>query len=121
MSRRNADPTVIALLASGVSMGEAAATTGVSAKTIQRRMKDPEFLRRIDEARRALYEATLARLADAGTEAVGVLRALVLSGPPTVKLGAARCVLEVTPKWREHLDLEERLAELERLLPKGGA
>jgi hypothetical protein len=75
------------------------------------------FKARVAEARRKLYMRKLARLADPRTEAVGVLRALMVSGPPSVKLGAARAVLEMTPRWRDHLDLEEWLAALKDLLP----
>jgi hypothetical protein len=112
--RRNADDTLVALLASGVSVAEASVTAGVSSRTVFRRLKDGTFVERVRQARAAITERTLAKLTDAGCEAADVLRALLISAPPAVKLGAARAILELAGRLREATETEARLAALEQ-------
>jgi HEAT repeat protein len=53
------------------------------------------------------------RLSDATTEAAKTLRNLLESKSDSVRLSAARSILEFAPKLRETVELERRLAALE--------
>jgi hypothetical protein len=55
----------------------------------------------------------LGKLADASTEAVDTLRSLLHAEAESVKLGAARAILELGNKLRDAVEVEERLARLE--------
>jgi hypothetical protein len=112
--RRNADPLLIAALAGGATNQDAARRAGVSEKTVYRRLDDPTFRQQVADARAGLVTRAVAMLAEAGTEAVRTLRALLADGtPPAVRLGAARAVLELGTRLRESEELERRLAALE--------
>jgi HEAT repeat protein len=56
----------------------------------------------------------LGRMAAGMTEAADVLRALLKAEAETVRLGAARSLLDLGVKLREVVEFEERLAALER-------
>lgn len=62
----------------------------------------------------------LGKLADASAAAVDTLRGLLSSESDTARLGAARSILELGNKLRESVDIEERLAALEKRLPVNG-
>jgi hypothetical protein len=94
----------------------AAEAAGISRRTATRRMADPAFLAVVQACRRQFYQLTLSRLAAAGAETVDVLLALLRDGPPAVKLGAARTILESTNRWREAVELGAELAELREQL-----
>ena len=112
--RKNGDPALIAALASGATVQDAARTVGVSERTVYRRRDDPEFARRVAEARAELVARAVALLADAGAEAAATLRALLGEPtPPAVRLGACRAILELGAKLRESEELERRIAALE--------
>jgi hypothetical protein len=107
------DETLIAALAAGQTVRDAAATAGVSESTAFRRLRDAAVRERISEARARLFDQTLGRLADAATEAVGALRALLSEQSAMVRLGAARAILEHSTRLREHVELEARMQEIE--------
>ena len=112
--RQKGDSPLVAALAGGATVRDAARQAGVSERTVYRRLDDPEFSRGVTEARAELVTRAVAMLAEAGTEAVRTLRALLADGtPPAVRLGAARAVLELGTKLRESEELEQRLATLE--------
>jgi hypothetical protein len=90
----------------------AAEAAGISRRTATRRMADPAFLAVVQACRRQFYQLTLSRLAAAGAETVDVLLSLLREGPPAVRLGAARTILESTNRWRETVELGAEVAEL---------
>ena len=115
--RRMADIALIAALAGGATVAEAAKTAGVSERTAFRRLQDPAFQERLREAREGTIRRAVAMLADMGTEAAATLRALLEpTVPPTVRLGAARAVLELGARLRENEELARRVAELEAMV-----
>lgn len=61
----------------------------------------------------------MGRLADISTKAVDTLEALLGAESDSVKLGAARIILEAGTRLREIVELEERLAELEEQVNQG--
>jgi hypothetical protein len=123
--RRNADAALLAALAGGSTVADAARAADVSARTVFRRLQDPAFRSELEAARAATIERVGAMLADSATAAVSVLRALLDPViPPSVRLSAARAILELALRYREVGDLEARVRALEELLggrDEGGA
>ncbi len=114
--RKNADAALIAALASGATVRDAAATARVGERTVYRRLDNPAFRRRVDEARAEIVARAVTKLSAASTEAVDALRALLSSEMDFARLGAARAILELGLKLREHEQLAERMAALEAQL-----
>lgn len=118
--RSNADSALIAALASGATVRDAAITARVGETTVYRRLREPEFRKQIGDARAELVAQAVARLAAASTDAVTTLTELLGSNaPPAVRLGAARSILELGLKLREHQELADRVAALEAQLAPG--
>jgi hypothetical protein len=111
---RNRREAAALSLAAGQSIAAAARAVGKNERTLRRWLAEPGFLARVREARRQLFELTLAKLAGVGPQAVDTLLALMRDGAPALKLAAVRTILYATPKWREHVELGDELAELRR-------
>jgi len=111
--RSRADAALIAALAGGSTVEDAASAAGVGVATVYRRLKEPEFRARVDGARSEMIGRAVARLADASTAAVDRLTKLLTAESESVQLGAARNILELGAKLREHVDLAERVRALE--------
>ena len=112
-SKKNADVLLLLAFASGASAAEAARQAGVSERTAFRRLHDPDFRRRIAQARDKMVDDAMGQLAQASVVAVGTLRALCTAESETVRLGAARSLLELTMRLREHVELGDRVSSLE--------
>ena len=115
-ARKNADSALIMALACGATVEASSKTAGISEATAYRRLADPGFRRRIDEARAEMISRAVARLGATSTLAADTLRELLKARSETVRLGAARAVLELGAKLREHEELAERIAALEERL-----
>jgi hypothetical protein len=114
--RKNADGRLAVLLAAGLSITKAAAKAGVGERTVYRRLKDPDFRRRVSEAREAMVAKTVGRLAALGNLAVGQLHGL-LSRETTgeqVRLGAARAALDFLFRSNEQYTLAKQVEDLRR-------
>jgi len=114
--RAGADAALVTALAVGATVEQAAERAGVSARTVHRRRGDADFKRRVDEARAELLGRAMARLSAACTTAVTTLTALLTAESESVRLGAARSVLDAALRWREHEDLAARLDHVEAWL-----
>jgi transposase len=110
---RKGDAALITALAAGHSIKEAAKIAGVGERTAHRRLDDPAFKERVSEMRTEFLSEAVGRLSDATTEAAKTLRSLLESKSDSVRLSAARSILEFAPKLRETVELERRLAALE--------
>jgi hypothetical protein len=99
--RRNADDALALALARGATLRDAAAEVGVGERTATRRWAEPTFRGRVAALRQDMVARCLGRMAD---------------GSESVRLGAARAMLELGVKVRESVELGERLDELEGLL-----
>jgi hypothetical protein len=75
---------------------------------------------RVAELRGEMVQRSLGRMADGMSNAADVLRALLAADSESVRLGAARSLLELGVKLRESVELEERLRVLEASLPDAG-
>jgi hypothetical protein len=111
--RSNADSLLIAALAAGATNEDAAAQAGVSVRTLQRRLAEPGFKQKVDQARSDLIFRAVGALADASSEAAQTLRDLLASDRPSVQLGAAKAILDLGIKVREHAELADRIEALE--------
>ena len=118
--RRHANAALVAALAGGATVRDAAAEAGIGEATAHRRLKEPEFRQHVDEARGELIAAAVARLGAASTKAVSTLEGLLTAESEAVQLGAARAILDAALKWREHADLAERLDAVEAWIEVAG-
>jgi hypothetical protein len=91
----------------------AARAVGISANTLQRWTKDPEFEAAYREARRAAFCQSIARLQDASGAAVATVLKIMLDSKVSAgtRLRAAEVVLA---KAMEIEDIESSVSELER-------
>src|SRR2546422_356990 len=106
----------IAALLSHRNVEEAARAIRISANTLQRWIKEPEFDAAYREARRTAFWQSLARLQDGAGAAVTTLLKIMLdtNAPAGTRLRAAEVVLERGGQALEMEDIEARVAELER-------
>lgn len=103
------------MLTSG-SIGQAASACGVSERTLLRWLKDEEFTTAYRAAQRALLETAVNRLRSTALAFVDTLHtvALDMTAPPGSRAAAASRGLELLLKSVSIMDIEARLAELER-------
>src|SRR5262249_58592358 len=86
-----------------------------------RRLKDdPGFRRQVHDLRAQMLGQAAGRVADGMAEAAGCLRDLLKAKAESVRLSAARSLLELGVRLRDSVELGERIAALESAL-KGGA
>lgn len=111
--RRRLDPQVIVALAAGTEIAQIAKELPVSERTIYRRLRDPDFRRRVSQFRDRMTFEAAGRLAAATGAAVETLTALLADSEPRVRLCAAKTILEQAIKQRELNEFGERLATLE--------
>jgi hypothetical protein len=109
------EQAIVALL-SHRNVEEAARAAGISANTLLRWMKEPEFEAAYWEARRSAFAQSIGRLEQAsGAAATTVLKIMVDSSVSAAnRLRAAEFVLGQGIKAIEIADLAARVAELER-------
>lgn len=118
--RRNADEALALAVATGQTLRDAAQQVGIGERTASRRWADPGFRRRVSELRGDMVQRSLGRMADGMAEAADVLRQLLAAESESVRLGAARSLLELGVRLRESVELEERIATLERHAEEAG-
>jgi hypothetical protein len=114
--RQGGDARLVAELAGGATVVDAARGAGMSEATAYRRLRDDGFKRRIDEARAEILTRAVARLTHASMRAVETLEGLLDSEMDFCRLAAARSILDIGIRMREQLDISERLAALEQQL-----
>jgi hypothetical protein len=113
--RKAADEQLRLALACGATVESAAQKAGISARTAHRRLKDPEFQKSVRDLRCDIVQRTSSTLAAASAEAVKTLLSLLNpKEPPSVRLGAAKAIVQLGMHLREVTELEERLAALEQ-------
>jgi uncharacterized small protein (DUF1192 family) len=117
--RKKSEDALLLALACGASVENAARQCGLSDRTVYRRLTEPDFRQRLQELRAEIVQRTAGALTAAATEAVRTL--LELQKPAhsgTVRLGAARAILELGMKIREVAELEARIAALEAAMER---
>ena len=106
----------IAAILTHRNIEEAATAVGISAKTLLRWTREPEFDAAYREARRTAFSQSIARLQQMSSAAVTTLGKVMVdpNTPPATKVRAADSVLNHTAKAIEIEDIEARVSELER-------
>ncbi len=106
----------IAALLSHRSIEDAAREVGISANTLGRWMKEPEFQAACRDSRRTMFSHAIGRLQDAAGAAATTLLKIMLdpNASAATRLRAAEVVLEQAAKCGEMEDIENRVAKLER-------
>ena len=98
------DDQLFKALVHGSHVASAAEVAGVSQRTAYRRLADPGFRGRLEEARQGLRETILAKLADAGEAAVSTLWELMETAEDeSVRLRAAKTVLDSLQNYDSRL------------------
>jgi transposase-like protein len=106
----------VAALLTQRNVEEAARSVGISAATLVRWLKEPEFQKAYREARRAAFQQSIARLQQGTSAAATTLIKLLLdqSTPASVRARVADSIFAHASKAIEIEDIEARVAELER-------
>ena len=111
--RQKRQDALVLALAGGQTVRGAAAAAGVSERTAFRRLADPDFRRQVHEARAGMMQQALGKLTAGMSQAADVLQALLKAEADSVKLSAARTILETGNRLRDACEIEQRLSELE--------
>jgi hypothetical protein len=115
--KRGADGKLLLALACGATAEAAARQAGVSESTVRRRLKEPAFVVQLNKTRAEMHLRVADQLTAASTEGVRTMVQLMKEiNSGSVRLGAARSVVELSTKVRETADLAIRLADLEQRL-----
>jgi len=94
-SELEGDDALFSALVRGAHAENAAVVAGISERTVYRRLADPVFRGRVDQARELLRESILARLTDAGLDAIGALETLMHeSDDDRIRLQSAKTLLQ---------------------------
>jgi hypothetical protein len=113
MSLTDGDDRAIVAILAGATAEDAAQAGNMSARTLRRHRKDPEFERRIDSRRAGLAGELDSQLRGLAQEAVHVLRHVMrLEGPPELQLRAALGLLPIWLRSRDY-DMDNRIHDLE--------
>lgn len=108
------DDVLVDLLAAGRSHADSARQSGVSERTVHRRLADPDFRQRVDARRQAMLESGSGRLAYLVSRSVDTLEQLTdPQQPASIRLSAAKSVIDSAIRLRELLSIETRLRTLE--------
>jgi hypothetical protein len=112
--KKKTDLALLVALACGASPENAAQKAGLSPRTVYRRLADAHFRAQVEDVRADMVRRSSGMMAAAGMAAIKALTTLQESATSeSVRLGAARAVLELGCKLRETVDLTERQAVLE--------
>jgi transposase-like protein len=112
----------IAALLACPTLEAAARSIGVSARTLRRWLREPDFKAAYEHAQREAFTLAIGRLQSIATAAVDALDGLIRDGetPAAVRASAARGILELVMKAVELAELRQRLDELEAIVAKSG-
>ena len=104
---------VIAALLTEPSHAAAAAKAGVGEATVQRWLRDPEFLASFRAARRMVIEGAVGRLQQATEKAVATLERNLACGQSGAEIRAACVILDFALRGVDQLDVVYRVEVLE--------
>jgi hypothetical protein len=104
-------------LACGATPESAAQKAAFSLRTVYRRLAEPAFGARVREARAEMVRRVAGMLTAAGIGSIKTFTTLQESAvSESVRLGAARAIIELGCKVRESVELTERLTAVEARL-----
>jgi len=107
-------------IAMGDTIKAASEKAGISYSTGRRRNQEPTIQEKVKEIRGQVMDQATARLSGAAGDAVDCLKSLIKSDDEKIKLQAAKHILELSVKFKQVLELEERLASMEDILEQEG-
>ena len=110
------DELILGGLAAGLTHAEAGELASVSAKTVQRRLRDDAFAAEVGRRRSEQVERITGRLTELSVRAVATLERGLDDLSVYPRLRAADLTLNWLVKLRREADLERRIAEIERTL-----
>jgi hypothetical protein len=118
--RKEAEESLLQALVCGATVENAARKAGVSERTAYRRRNDPKFCQRLAELRLEMIQRTVGMLTGAGLVSVKTLVDLQqdVAVGAAVRRHAARDVLEMGLKLRDHAEVAARLAAVEERLAR---
>lgn len=98
------------------SLTEAADQVGIAERTFRKWMKEPEFVEVWRKAKREALDHSIGRLQVRTSDAVKVLHEIMLDdeAPAGQRVRAAAEILTFAMRGAEHVDMSERLEELEQ-------
>jgi phage terminase small subunit len=115
--RRNANAVLLAELIAGHTITAAAKTAGISEATARRRMCDSAFKAKVEAGQDEIVRAAISTLA-ASTEAASLTLRSLLSTKvaDSVRLSAAKSIIDLSESLRHGNQLDNRLAAIEAML-----
>jgi hypothetical protein len=102
-----------AWLAAGHTVKSAANEAGFEERSAYRWLKDPTFRVRINELRADMLDRAMGKLSDAACAAVDALVCLLDEDSPAIRHRAAASILEILSRFKQNVDLDNRLVRLE--------
>ncbi len=111
--RRADDEILIEALAEGRTYAAAAALTRGSARTVRRRMTDPDFAAAVSRRRAERVSEITGALVSLSARALRTLEECLDAERPGDRIRAAQVVLASVHRYREATEFEARLTELE--------
>jgi hypothetical protein len=120
--RKKADDVLVLALACGASPEGAAQKSGLSLRTVYRRLAEPAFRQRVDQVRAEMERRLAGMFTATGMTSLKTFTTLQESASSeAVRLGAARAIIELGCKLRQSVEMNERMAALEARLEALGA
>jgi hypothetical protein len=108
-----------AMLASGLTVRAVASKIGVNERTVHTWRDDPEFLKLVGRYQAQMIARALGRLSGKATRAVLTLaKCLDSEDGDGVRVRAALGILDQLVRIRDATEIETRLTELEKRMPK---
>ena len=116
--RSRKEEAAISALLTESGIAAAAKKAGIAESTLRRWLQDSDFAERYRSARRQVLEQSTARLQLATVDAVNALQAIVShqDTTPSIRVSAARTILDMAYRAVEVGELSERLHSLEALV-----
>jgi hypothetical protein len=105
--RHEADGVMLAALAAGATLEEAAREAGVSERTVRRRRKDPAFQAQLQRLHAASVEGLNAAVKDGAAKALATVLNLLDSSAESIRLAAARTLLQLALRPQEIAEIDE--------------
>ncbi|MFM9965083.1 MAG: hypothetical protein ACKV2Q_28105 [Planctomycetaceae bacterium] len=112
--RQRSDGLLVLAVARGETLATAAQLSGVSQRTVNRRLMLPEFRREVQQARSQLVDAAAGKISNTLDAAAECLKSLLGSEhSDAIRLSAARALFEIGIRLKEVVELERRLQAVE--------
>lgn len=110
------DERIIAAILSTSSVQDAADMAGISPRTISNRLKEPDFKKKLDEARRELWKGYAKSLQSSVGKAIQTTVEIMENpeAPAQVRLNAAESIIRNSLRLNEQTDFSERLEAIEK-------